>query len=110
MEKGWAWVKWVGGDGELERTGGWWSGGRGRAGVGGGGVGGGGDSECWIDQMKSGSTSKLLSKNNKLADLVICFVFGKDIIICLFPIVILLVENTGCGFSQVVNLSVCVSE
>ena len=43
----------------------------------GGGVGGR-DSDCWIDQMKSGSTSKLLSKNNKLADLVICFVFGKD--------------------------------
>ena len=40
MEKGWAWVKWLGGDGELERTGGWWSGGRGRAGVGGGGGGG----------------------------------------------------------------------
>ena len=42
------------------------------------GGGGGGDSECWINQMKSGSTSKLISKNNKSADLVICFVFGKD--------------------------------
>ena len=83
-----------------------WGTGEGR---GGGGGGRRGDSECWIDQMKSGSTSKLLFQKQQIRGSGNLFYFWKrHIIICLFPIVILLIENTGCGFSQVVNLCVCV--